>query len=205
MLRGRDFEIFDEPGLEVPHGLRVAAGVEDEVAGPPLSLNRSASAAPGGTDRGGFDIHAGARVAGPFWRCLSGVSSARVVAVAALVVAAGVTVALLQGRNEAGGSSNGPRREHPGARALDAGGRHRAALPRRPGRRLGRRMRRPDPFSGNARGESDAATTVAPSSPQTSEVLPDVPPRVTAPELPVAPAHDSPLPAPATPRSPFEP
>jgi hypothetical protein len=207
MLWGRDFEIFDEPGLEVPEGLRVTAGREDDVARPAPALNGSDFVAPAAADGRASASHVLASAAARSGRWLSGATSGRVLAVGALVVACGVIVALLPARDAAGGSSDRPGGGRPEVSTSDGASERRAARPRARAskHRLRRRVRRPEAAARRAGGKPGAVASVATSTPPAPAALPKAPAAAITRELAVARPPDGPLPAPAAPPSPFEP
>jgi hypothetical protein len=207
MFWGRDFEIFDEPGLEVPDGLRAAPSLHDEAAATaaapagPVRLSPAAH----GTDHATPGLLERAHPVGDSSGGLAGRAPRRTAAVAALVVAGAAAVSLLAGGDQAGGSDDRPKAEDRRVAPSDTAAR-RAAVRRgsRSGRHLGPAARRPGRERPRLRGHRAAMRSVALTAPPPAPTAPP-PPVAAAPEPTPRGAPGGRLPAPAAPASPFEP
>jgi hypothetical protein len=220
MLRGRDFEIFDEPELESAAVAVPLRGGDQPAAPDPRAAGLAADdiseeghyAPPGPSDdrrteRAWSVAWLGAKATAGGWR-------PRAAALAALLVgvAAGVSASLPRGGENAQPPHRGPHGPAPLAQSAapppPARSRARDRAERRtPGRRAVRR----DPAGRNKTEVVAPASPSPPSPPSPPPPQRSVPAQAPGPVEPPAPLRPEPpvptarLPEPAAPRSPFEP
>jgi hypothetical protein len=190
MFRGRDFEIFDEPGLEVPEGLRPVVGAEDQSAARAVASGGSARPISGGGDidrAAAHGVHDRSPSQGRPGGWLGIRRSRRTAAVAAIAAAIAAAVFLLPRGDRADGSRGRPMAEHA---ALSA--------PAAPVQRGASRLRprsRPRPSPATRRPERESPRPERGQAAATRPVLPKGRPPTPAPPSPPIAAVPAPAPA----------
>jgi hypothetical protein len=208
-----DFEIFDEPGLEVPDGAWTTANGEHESPAAAVSSDAQVKSGPArdGTDQAPLGLNARPLTAQSLDGGLAGRGLRCTAAVAALVLTSVAAVSLLPDGDPVSGSGDGPGETRRRLAPWDAPARPAAALGPRLRRRVSRAARGQQREKRRLHGRAatdraGAPTAPPPSAPPPTTAAPSPPVVVIpAPEpAPVA-APNGPLPAPAAPPSPFEP